>query len=82
MQTRLFHFADKQRDCRFDVALVSLFWLAAGMGLPASLPPQYADGTPDYGIVLYFVSFVLVLNWTLLQVFMWILLSLRVPSGC
>ncbi len=63
------HGANTQHDCRFDVALVSLFWLAAGMGLPASLPPQYADGTPDYGIVLYFVSFVLVLNWTLLQVY-------------
>ena len=60
--------ANKGHECRFDTALVTLFWLAAGMGLPASLPAQYADGTPNYGVSLYYVSFVLVLNWTLLQV--------------
>ncbi len=53
--------------CRFDVAMVSMFWLAAGLGLPPSLPARYPDGTPNYGVVLFFASYILVLNWTLLQ---------------
>ena len=54
--------------CRFDMALVSMFWLAAGLGLPPSLPARYANGTPNYGVVLFYASYILVLNWTLLQV--------------
>jgi hypothetical protein len=60
--------ADEEHKRRFDVALGTLFWVAAGMGLPGTLPPQYTDGTPNYGVFLYFSSFILVLNWTLLQV--------------
>ncbi len=54
--------------CRFDTALVSLFWMAAGAGPPMALPSQHADGTPDYGVLVFFVSFILIMNWTLLQV--------------
>ncbi len=38
------------------------------MGLPESLSPQYPDGTPNYGVLLFFASFIIILNWTLLQV--------------
>jgi hypothetical protein len=38
------------------------------MGLPLTLPWQYEDGTPNYGVLLFFSSYILVLNWTLLQV--------------
>jgi hypothetical protein len=58
----------KSHYCRFDMALVSMFWLAAGLGLPPSLPARHANGTPNYAVVLFYASYILVLNWTLLQV--------------
>jgi hypothetical protein len=48
--------------------MVSIFWTAAGMGLPDSVDVKYPDGSINYWVVLYFASFILVLNWTLLQV--------------
>ena len=52
---------------RFDEAIVSLFWTAAGMGLPDSVDFRYEDQRFNYGVVFFFASFILVLNWTLLQ---------------
>jgi hypothetical protein len=45
-----------------------MFWTAAGMGLPESVEVKNPDGSINYWVVLYFASFILVLNWTLLQV--------------
>ncbi len=53
---------------RFDKGLVTMFKVAAGMGWPESLPAADSEGTLDYGAVCFFASFILVLNWTLLQV--------------
>ncbi len=48
--------------------MVSMFWTAAGMGLPETVAVKLEDGSINYWMVLYFGSFVLVLKWTLLQV--------------
>jgi hypothetical protein len=45
-----------------------MFKVAAGMGWPESLPAADGEGVLDYGSVCFFSSFILVLNWTLLQV--------------
>ncbi len=54
--------------CRFDKAFVSLFWTAAGMGLPDSVHYKYPDESINFAVVFFFASFILILNWTLLQV--------------
>jgi hypothetical protein len=54
---------------RFDQAIVSLFWTAAGMGLPDSVHYKYPDESINFAVVFFFASFILILNWTLLQVF-------------
>ncbi len=45
-----------------------MFWTAAGMGLPETVDSRYEDGSINYWVVLFFGSYVLILNWTLLQV--------------
>jgi hypothetical protein len=45
-----------------------MFWTAAGMGLPDAVDVKHPDGSINYWVVIYFASFILVLNWTLLQV--------------
>ncbi len=45
-----------------------MFWTAAGMGLPETVAFKFEDGSINYWVVLFFGSYVLVLNWTLLQV--------------
>ncbi len=55
-------------ECRFDQAMVSLFWTAAGMGLPDSVEYKYPNGSINFFVVFFFASFILILNWTLLQV--------------
>ncbi len=54
---------------RFDKAVVALFWTAAGMGLPDSVDYKYPDGSINFAVVFFFASFILILNWTLLQVY-------------
>jgi hypothetical protein len=54
---------------RFDKAFVSLFWTAAGMGLPDSVDYKFPDESINFAVVFFFASFILILNWTLLQVF-------------
>jgi hypothetical protein len=53
---------------RFDQAMVSMFWTAAGLGLPDSVAVKNSDGSTDYWVLLFFASYILVINWTLLQV--------------
>jgi hypothetical protein len=48
--------------------MVSLFWTAAGIGLPDTVDYKYPDGSINFFVVLFFASFILILNWTLLQV--------------
>jgi hypothetical protein len=38
------------------------------MGLPESVVVKNLDGSINYYVVLFFASYILVLNWTLLQV--------------
>ncbi len=45
-----------------------MFWTAAGMGLPETVAVKLEDGSINYWVVLFFGSYILVLNWTLLQV--------------
>ncbi len=66
--TQLLSEISRALSCRFDKGLVTMFKVAAGMGWPESLPAADGEGTLDYGAVCFFASFILVLNWTLLQV--------------
>ena len=79
----------------FDVALVSMFCVAAGMGWPPVRAGNYSDppnvcmmplkmqalawaseeGTINFGTVFFVCSFVLIVNWTLLQICVAVLLE-------
>ncbi len=52
----------------FDLAFVTMFRVAVGeTWLGESLPIRLADGTANYPAVGFYVLFVLMVNWTLLQ---------------
>ena len=53
---------------QFDRALLALFSVTAGMGWTSSLPAVRDDGSVDWGVAFYMTSFVIIANWTLLQV--------------
>ena len=53
----------------FDLAFVTMFRIAGGEPWPwDSLPAQNADGSTNYGVICFFVSYIVLVNWTLLQV--------------
>ena len=61
---------------RFDQALLTLFRVTAGMGwIDQTLPMMDADGTVDWRVTAFVVTYVIVTNWTLLQVCVAILLD-------
>ena len=45
-----------------------MFSLAAGMGWFTTLPAANEDGSLNFGVIFFVVSFVVIVNWTLLQV--------------
>ncbi len=45
-----------------------MFRMAAGMGWVAALPALGEDGRLNYPVVFFTVSFIVIMNWTLLQV--------------
>jgi hypothetical protein len=52
----------------FDLAFVTMFRVAVGeTWLGESLPIRLADGAANYPAVGFYVLFVLMVNWTLLQ---------------
>ena len=52
----------------FVVGFVTLFRVAAGEPFFSdTFPMRQSDGTTNYGAVLFFISYVLLVNWTLLQ---------------
>ena len=54
---------------RFTLALVVMFRVTAGMGwADENLPAVEPDGTINWGVFLFLASYILVVNWTLLQV--------------
>ena len=60
---------------RFDQALISMFCVAAGMGWTSSIPGINPDGSVNFGSVFFIASFVVVVNWTLLQICVAVLLD-------
>ncbi len=53
----------------FDRAFVTMFRVAAGEPWPwEQLPAKADDNTTNFGSVLFFFSYVVLINWTLLQV--------------
>ncbi len=61
---------------RFDQAVLSLFRVTAGMGwLDQDLPMKSSDGNINWTVAVYLVSYIIVANWTLLQVCVAILLD-------
>ena len=52
----------------FTIAFLTLFRIAVGeTWFDDSLPATRADGSTNYGAIFFFISYVLVVNWTLLQ---------------
>ena len=61
---------------RFDQAVLSLFRVTAGMGwADQNLPMRSPDGGINWKVAVYLVSYIIVANWTLLQVCVAILLD-------
>jgi len=61
---------------RFDQAVLSLFRVTAGMGwADQNLPMKTSDGGINWKVAVYLVSYIIVANWTLLQVCVAILLD-------
>jgi hypothetical protein len=53
----------------FDRAFITMFRVAAGEPWPwEQLPAKADDNTTNFGSVLFFFSYVVLINWTLLQV--------------
>lgn len=52
---------------RFDLAMVAMFRVTAGMGWIESLPWAGPDGAVIYANVAFVASYVIIANWTLLQ---------------
>ena len=52
-----------------------MFKITAGMGWTDSLPASADDGSLNYGNVLFVASYVVVVNWVLLQVSVAVLLD-------
>ncbi len=61
---------------RFDLAVLSLFRVTAGMGwVDQDLPMKFPDGGINWKVAAYLVSYIIIANWTLLQVCVAILLD-------
>ena len=64
----LFADASPNNFGRFDQSLVTMFRITAGMGWAETLPAANPDGSLNYGGILFISSYILVVNWILLQV--------------
>ena len=61
---------------RFDQAVVTLFRVTAGLGwIDQVLPIKFGDGYVNWKVAMYVMSYIIVTNWTLLQVCVAILLD-------
>jgi hypothetical protein len=56
-----------QSFLKFDRAFVCMFRIAAGETWVDELPVVHEGGDLNFGFALFLFSFVLVVNWTLLQ---------------
>jgi hypothetical protein len=54
--------------CTFDAAFVALFRITAGDAWIESLPAHTDDGVVNPGIVTFLITYVLLVNWTLLPI--------------
>ena len=53
----------------FDLAFITMFRVAGGEPWPwETLPAKESDGTTNFGVIFFFISYVVLVNWTLLQV--------------
>ncbi len=59
----------------FDRAFVTLFQISCGMTWAENIPMIEADGTTNGRMAVYIISFVILINWVILQVTVAILLQ-------
>ena len=53
---------------RFDQAFVTMFQLTTDGGWPEAAPPQSEDGSVNWRGAAFCVSYIIVVNWVVLQV--------------
>jgi hypothetical protein len=59
----------------FDRAFITLFQISCGMTWPQYIPMIEANGTTDGRMAVYIISFVILINWVILQITVAILLE-------
>ncbi len=53
---------------KFSLSMVSMFRVTAGMGWTEGLPAISPDGNINWGAFVFLTSYIVIVNWTLLQV--------------
>ncbi len=68
MGVTFFSDAKPEHFAVFDRSLITMFRITSGEAWADYLPPLDEDGTVNFGTCIFFVSYTVIVCWTLLQV--------------